>query len=53
MAKKLDDLIEKYDSNWFYCICKEKYGNDVLSLLNEVVRDLRDLKRKNKEENNG
>lgn len=43
---KIQKLIHKYDSNWFYCQCKSKYGNEVLYLLEEFVEDLKQLNRK-------
>jgi len=45
---KIDELIDKYESNWFYCDCKTKYGNEVRWLLEEVVTDLKELKKSNK-----
>lgn len=42
--KILNGIINKFDSNWFYCQQKEIYGNDILNLLNEIVDDLKEAK---------
>ena len=43
MKKEIEKIIKKYDSNWFYCECKSKYGNDVIGLLDEIVHDLKEV----------
>lgn len=39
----IQQMIGKYDSNWFYCAVKDKYGNDIRYLLKEIVEDLREV----------
>lgn len=42
--KKLDEMIKKYDSNWYYSQLKKEYGNEILYLLEDIVEDLKEIK---------